>query len=47
VAYLVAGDKAGIVERGNAQMHPPVFARFPPYGREQTQWIVKHRSTSA
>ena len=42
VAYLVAGDKAGILDRGNAQMHPPVFARFPPYGREQTQWIVKH-----
>ena len=42
VAYLVASDKAGIVERGNAQARPPVFARFPPYGREQTQWIVKH-----
>ena len=42
VAFLVASDKAGIVERGSAQMHPPVFARFPPYGREQTQWIIKH-----
>ena len=42
VAFLVASDKAGIVERGNAQARPPVFARFPPYGREQTQWIVKH-----
>ena len=42
VAFLVAGDKAGIVARGNAQAHPPVFARFPPYGREQTLWMVKH-----
>ena len=42
VAFLVAGDKAGILARGNAQAHPPVFARFPPYGREQTLWMVKH-----
>ena len=42
MAFLVAGDKAGIVARGNAQAHPPVFARFPPYGREQTLWMVKH-----
>ena len=42
VAFLVAGDKAGIIARGNAQAHPPVFARFPPYGREQTLWMVKH-----
>ena len=32
VAFLVASDKAGIVERGHAQARPPVFARFPPYG---------------
>ena len=42
VAFLVAGDKAGIIVRGNAQAHPAVFARFPPYGREQTLWMVKH-----
>ena len=42
VAFLVAGDKPGIIERGNAQAHPAVFARFPPYGREQTLWMVKH-----
>ena len=34
--------RAGILARGNAQAHPPVFARFPPYGREQTLWMVKH-----
>ena len=42
VAFLVASDKAGFIERGNAQAHPAVFARFPPYGREQTLWMVKH-----
>ena len=42
VAFLVASDKAGIIERGHAQAHPAVFARFPPYGREQTLWMVKH-----
>jgi 4-hydroxy-2-oxoheptanedioate aldolase len=34
-------DKAAIVERGNAQADLAVFARFPPYGREQVQWIAK------
>lgn len=42
VAFLAASGKAGFIERGNAQARPPVFARFPPYGREQTQWMVKH-----
>ena len=42
IAFLVASDKDGIIERGNAQAHPAVFARFPPYGREQTLWMVKH-----
>ena len=42
VAFLAASDKAGILERGNAQAHPAVFARFPPYGHEQTLWMVKH-----
>jgi len=35
-------DKAGILQRGNAQAHPAVFARFAPYGREDAQWVVKH-----
>ncbi|WGF87148.1 HpcH/HpaI aldolase family protein [Marinivivus vitaminiproducens] len=34
-------DKAAIVERGNAQADLAVFARFPPYGREQVEWIAK------
>ena len=42
VAFLTASDKAGILARGNLQAHPAVFARFPPYGREQTEWMVKH-----
>ena len=42
VAFLTAADKAGIAARGNLQAHPAVFARFPPYGREQTEWMVKH-----
>ena len=42
LAFLTASDKAGIIERGNAQAHPAVFARFPPYGREQTLWMIKH-----
>ena len=42
VAFLTASDKAGLLARGHAQARPPVFARFPPYGREQTQWMVKH-----
>ena len=35
-------DKAGILERGNAQAHPAVFARFAPYASEEAQWVVKH-----
>ena len=42
VAFLAASDKAGIIERGNAQNRPAVMARFPPYGHEQTLWMVKH-----
>jgi 4-hydroxy-2-oxoheptanedioate aldolase len=42
LAFVTAGDKAGIIKRGNGQVRPAVFARFPPYGREQTLWIVKH-----
>jgi 4-hydroxy-2-oxoheptanedioate aldolase len=34
-------DKAAILERGNPQADLAVFARFPPYGREQVQWISK------
>ena len=42
LAFVTAGDKAGIIKRGNGQVRPAVFARFPPYGREQTLWMVKH-----
>lgn len=42
MAFLTAADKPGIIERGNAQVRPAVFARFPPYGQEQTLWMVKH-----
>jgi 4-hydroxy-2-oxoheptanedioate aldolase len=42
LAFITAGDKAGIIRRGNGQVRPAVFARFPPYGREQTLWMVKH-----
>jgi 4-hydroxy-2-oxoheptanedioate aldolase len=42
LAFITAGDKNGIIKRGTGQVRPAVFARFPPYGREQTLWIVKH-----
>jgi 4-hydroxy-2-oxoheptanedioate aldolase len=42
LAYITAGDKAGIIKRGTGQVRPAVFARFPPAGREDAQWIVKH-----
>jgi 4-hydroxy-2-oxoheptanedioate aldolase len=42
LAFITAGDKAGIIKRGSGQVRPAVFARFPPYGREETLWIVKH-----
>jgi 4-hydroxy-2-oxoheptanedioate aldolase len=42
LAFITAGDKAGMIKRGNGQVRPAVFARFPPYGREETLWIVKH-----
>ena len=42
VAFLAGADRAGAVARGTLQAHPAVFARFPPYGFEQTQWMVKH-----
>src|SRR5262249_32970711 len=34
-------DKAAILKKGNAQPNVAIFARFPPYGREQAQWFVK------
>lgn len=34
-------DRAAILERGNAQSDIAIFARFPPYGREQVEWIAK------
>jgi 4-hydroxy-2-oxoheptanedioate aldolase len=42
LAFITAGDKAGIIKRANGQVRPAVFARFPPYGWEQTLWMVKH-----
>ena len=42
LAFITAGDKTGMIKRGTGQVRPAVFARFPPYGREQTLWIVKH-----
>jgi 2-keto-3-deoxy-L-rhamnonate aldolase RhmA len=42
LAFITAGDKAGIIERRTGQVRPAVFARFPPAGREQTTWMVKH-----
>ena len=42
LAFITAGDKAGILQRGNAQVRPAVFARFPPSGREEALWMVKH-----
>jgi 4-hydroxy-2-oxoheptanedioate aldolase len=42
LAFITAGDKAGMLKRGTGQIRPAVFARFPPYGREQTLWMVKH-----
>jgi 4-hydroxy-2-oxoheptanedioate aldolase len=34
-------DKAAILKKGNLQPNVAIFARFPPYGREQAQWFVK------
>jgi 4-hydroxy-2-oxoheptanedioate aldolase len=34
-------DKATALKKGNAQPNMALFARFPPYGREQAQWIAK------
>ena len=34
-------DRAAIVRRGNAQSDIAIFARFPPYGRENVEWVVK------
>jgi 4-hydroxy-2-oxoheptanedioate aldolase len=34
-------DKAAILKKGNAQPNIAVFARFPPYGRDNAQWIAK------
>lgn len=38
---LATIDRAGIHERGNLQSDIAIFARFPPYGREQVEWISK------
>ena len=46
LAFITAGDKAGIIKRGNGQVRPAVFARFPPYGREQRRGSSSMRSTS-
>ena len=42
LAFITAGDKSGLIKRGTGQVRPAVFARFPPYGREETLWVVKH-----
>jgi 4-hydroxy-2-oxoheptanedioate aldolase len=34
-------DKAAILKKGNAQPKVAAFARFPPYGRDNAQWIAK------
>jgi 4-hydroxy-2-oxoheptanedioate aldolase len=34
-------DEAATAKRGNPQADLAVFARFPPYGREQVQWVSK------
>jgi 4-hydroxy-2-oxoheptanedioate aldolase len=34
-------DKAAILRTGNAQPKVAALARFPPYGREQSQWYIK------
>src|SRR5215468_9308688 len=34
-------DKETILKKGSAQPNVAIFARFPPYGREQAQWFVK------
>jgi 4-hydroxy-2-oxoheptanedioate aldolase len=45
LAYCVAAmaDKAAALKKGNAQPKVALFARFPPYGRDQASndWIVK------
>ncbi|MBM9593561.1 HpcH/HpaI aldolase family protein [Roseitranquillus sediminis] len=38
---LATIDRAAIHERGNLQSDIAIFARFPPYGREQVEWISK------
>jgi 4-hydroxy-2-oxoheptanedioate aldolase len=34
-------DKAAILKKGSLQPNVAIFARFPPYGREGAQWVVK------
>ena len=43
LAWFVAGmvDKAAAVRKGSPAPNVAVFARFPPYGRENAQWLVK------
>jgi 4-hydroxy-2-oxoheptanedioate aldolase len=43
LAWFIAGmvDKEAAVKKGSPAPNVAVFARFPPYGRENAQWIVK------
>jgi 4-hydroxy-2-oxoheptanedioate aldolase len=34
-------DKAAILKKGSAEASVAIFARFAPYGRESSQWVVK------
>ena len=34
-------DKRSILQKGNAQPQVAAIARFPPYGRDQVQWVSK------
>ena len=34
-------DRAAILKRGNGQISVAPIARFPPYGRESSQWVTK------
>ena len=47
VAYLVASDKAGIIERGNAQARPPCSRAFRPTAASRRSGSSSTRSTSA
>lgn len=42
-AAAMAGDRAEALKRGNASLKVALFARFPPYGRdeESNDWFIK------